>query len=113
MRASGASFTVWFAGRSTAFTADIFMMPPSIFMLWISTTAATGLAAATRPAARLLVTSMNAPVPFCPETVPRIQAPFTSTDCAATGETPDKAAVRAITAAIECFFMDGLYRAAA
>jgi len=71
------------------------MIPPSIFISWISLTPATGLAAPTSVAPDLLVISRKAPVAFWPVTVPRTHASLTSTSAAkaAVAETPSRMAI--------------------
>ena len=54
-------------------------MPPSCFISWISTTFAAGDATPTSVASVAEVSRMNAPVAFCPATVPRTQASLTAT----------------------------------
>ena len=57
----------------------ILIMPPSIFISWISTIFATGEAAATSAVSAGDFSCMNAPVAFCPVTVPRTHGSVTVT----------------------------------
>ena len=65
------------AGRSSADTARIFIVLPSITISWISTTPAAGDEADSSLPPPVEVMLKNAPVAFCWATVPRTQGSFT------------------------------------
>ena len=89
----GCSCTALPAGRSSFGMARIFITPPSIFMVWISTTPATGVLADNSAAASLLVICMKAPVAFCAGVVPRTQESVTVTSAKAETENAARASV--------------------